>query len=123
MVFASSVVDHRSVIMLQTEAVERDLDHRVCGISFGAPEPSCHLCPRPGRLPAGTPLNDASSAMVPIVGKKVRFYEPYRPPLVRRGTIGVIVDMEDRPTALGLLGARSLRRLHHPGSRVAIGAG
>jgi hypothetical protein len=36
-----------------------------------------------------------------IVGKKVRFYEPYRPPQMRWRTIGVIVDMEWRRTTSG----------------------
>src|SRR5580658_2582247 len=51
----------------------------------------------------GTPaaLKDASAAMVPIVGKKVRFYDPYRPPQVRWGTVGVIVDVEERPSPIG----------------------
>jgi hypothetical protein len=35
-------------------------------------------------------------AMIPL--KKVRFYEPHRPPQVRWGAIGVIVDMEERGT-------------------------
>jgi hypothetical protein len=40
-------------------------------------------------------------AMIPLRGSKVRFYERYRPPQVRRGAVGVIVDMEERPTSLG----------------------
>jgi hypothetical protein len=39
--------------------------------------------------------------MILLVGKKVRFHEPYRTPQVRWGTIGIIVDVEERPTALG----------------------
>jgi hypothetical protein len=35
------------------------------------------------------------------VGTKVRFYEPYRPPQVRWGTRGVIVDTEERPMPSG----------------------
>jgi hypothetical protein len=36
-----------------------------------------------------------------FVGTKVRFHEPYRPPQVRWGATGVIVDAEERPTPLG----------------------
>jgi hypothetical protein len=36
-----------------------------------------------------------------FVGTRVRFYEPYRPPQVRRGATGVIVDFEERPVMLG----------------------
>jgi hypothetical protein len=36
--------------------------------------------------------------MIPLIGKKVRFYEPYRAPQVRWGAIGVIVDMEEKGT-------------------------
>jgi hypothetical protein len=36
-----------------------------------------------------------------LVGTRVRFHEPYRPPQVRWGATGVIVDMEERPTKLG----------------------
>ncbi len=32
-----------------------------------------------------------------VVGTKVRFREPHRPLQVRWGTIGTIVDMEERP--------------------------
>jgi hypothetical protein len=39
--------------------------------------------------------------MVLFVGTKVRFHEPYRPPQVRWGAIGVIVDLEERPTLHG----------------------
>jgi hypothetical protein len=35
------------------------------------------------------------------VGTKVRFNEPHRPPQVRWGAIGVIVDMEARRTTFG----------------------
>jgi hypothetical protein len=37
------------------------------------------------------------SRMTFFVGTKVRFIEKYRPPQVRWGTIGTIVDMEERP--------------------------
>jgi hypothetical protein len=36
-----------------------------------------------------------------LVGTKVRFHEPYRPPQVRWGMVGVIVDLEMRRTTLG----------------------
>jgi hypothetical protein len=36
-----------------------------------------------------------------FVGTKVRFDELYRPFQVRRGTIGTIVDMEERTTPSG----------------------
>jgi hypothetical protein len=36
-----------------------------------------------------------------LVGTKVRFNEPHRPPQVRWGKIGVIVDMEARRTTFG----------------------
>ena len=36
-----------------------------------------------------------------LVGTKVQFNEPYRPPQVRWGAIGVIVDVEERRTPLG----------------------
>jgi hypothetical protein len=39
--------------------------------------------------------------MILIVGRRVRFHEPYRPPQVRWGATGVIVDMEERSTKLG----------------------
>ncbi len=39
--------------------------------------------------------------MTLLVGKRVHFYEPYRPPQVRWGAIGVVIDMEERPTPLG----------------------
>jgi hypothetical protein len=32
-----------------------------------------------------------------FVGTKVRFIEKYRPPQVRWGTIGIIVNVEERP--------------------------
>jgi hypothetical protein len=35
------------------------------------------------------------------VGTKVRFNEPHRPPQVRWGVIGVLVDMEERRTTFG----------------------
>jgi hypothetical protein len=35
------------------------------------------------------------------VGTKVRFNEPHRPPQVRWGAIGVIVNMEERRTTFG----------------------
>jgi hypothetical protein len=36
--------------------------------------------------------------MVPFaVGTKVRFHEPYRPSQVRWGTLGTVVDVEERP--------------------------
>jgi hypothetical protein len=35
------------------------------------------------------------------VGTKVRFNEPYRPPQVRWGAIGVIADTEERRTTFG----------------------
>jgi hypothetical protein len=37
----------------------------------------------------------------PLVGHKVRFHERYRPSQVRWASIGVILDMEERPTPLG----------------------
>jgi hypothetical protein len=40
------------------------------------------------------------SAVIPVVGK-VRFHQPYRPPQVRWGVTGVIVDTEERPTLHG----------------------
>jgi hypothetical protein len=40
-------------------------------------------------------------AMILFVGKKVRFHELYRPEQVRWGAIGVIVDVEERPTTIG----------------------
>jgi hypothetical protein len=36
-----------------------------------------------------------------FVGTKVRFHEPYRPPVVRWGMVGVIVNVEMRRTVLG----------------------
>jgi hypothetical protein len=36
-----------------------------------------------------------------FVGTRVRFYEPYRPPRVRPGATGVIINIEERPTPLG----------------------
>jgi hypothetical protein len=36
-----------------------------------------------------------------LVGIKVRFLDRYRPPQVRWGATGVIVDMEERATPLG----------------------
>jgi hypothetical protein len=42
-----------------------------------------------------------SLVMIPLVGKKVRFHEPYRPPQVRWGAIGVIISVEERRTMLG----------------------
>jgi hypothetical protein len=39
--------------------------------------------------------------MILTVGTKVRFYEKFRPPQVRWGAIGVIVDVEERSTPLG----------------------
>jgi hypothetical protein len=39
--------------------------------------------------------------MILLVGQKVRFHEPYRPAQVHGGAIGVIVDVEARPTILG----------------------
>jgi hypothetical protein len=33
-----------------------------------------------------------------LVGNRVRFHEPYRPPQVRWAAIGVIVDVEERST-------------------------
>jgi hypothetical protein len=36
-----------------------------------------------------------------LVGTKVRFYDPYRPPQVHWGATGAIVDMEERPTRHG----------------------
>jgi hypothetical protein len=40
-------------------------------------------------------------AVIPLVGKKVRFHERYRPPQVRWGAFGVIVGVEARRTTLG----------------------
>jgi hypothetical protein len=37
-----------------------------------------------------------SLVMILLVGTKVRFLEQYRPPQVRWGAVGVIVDMEER---------------------------
>jgi hypothetical protein len=37
------------------------------------------------------------SVMTLLGGTKVRFIEKYRPPQVRWGTIGTIVDMKERP--------------------------
>ena len=37
-----------------------------------------------------------------LVGTKVQFSEFYRPPQVRSGAIGVIVDTEERRTTFGL---------------------
>jgi hypothetical protein len=46
-------------------------------------------------LPMAVPYH---LGMIPfVVGTKVRFHEPYRPSQVRWGTIGTIVDMEERP--------------------------
>jgi hypothetical protein len=39
--------------------------------------------------------------MTLIVGTKVRFLIQYRPPPVRWDAIGVIVDVEGRPTPIG----------------------
>jgi hypothetical protein len=36
-----------------------------------------------------------------LVGTRVRFYDPYRPPMVRWGAVGVIVDMEEHITPRG----------------------
>jgi hypothetical protein len=41
------------------------------------------------------------SVMVLLVGTKVRFDEHYRPIQVRRGAIGVVVEIEERITPLG----------------------
>jgi hypothetical protein len=63
--------------------------------------------------------------MVPLVGQRVRFYEPYRPSQVRWGGIGTIVDVgaPDDPRTR-VMGARAFRRLPHDVDRgVAIGAG
>jgi hypothetical protein len=35
--------------------------------------------------------------MVLLVGTKVRFLDRYKPPQVRWGAVGIIVDMEERP--------------------------
>jgi hypothetical protein len=40
-------------------------------------------------------------AMTLLVGTKVRFDEHYRPLQVRRGAIGVVVEMEERTAPLG----------------------
>jgi hypothetical protein len=40
-------------------------------------------------------------AMILTVGTKVRFYETFRPVQVGRESVGVIIDMEERPTPLG----------------------
>jgi hypothetical protein len=34
--------------------------------------------------------------MILLVGTKVRFLEDYRPPQVRWGAVGVVIDMEER---------------------------
>jgi hypothetical protein len=56
--------------------------------------------------PAGRPSSSVQilaryviprSAMTFFVGTKVRFIEKYRPPQVRWGAVGVIVDVEERP--------------------------
>jgi hypothetical protein len=39
--------------------------------------------------------------MILLVGTKVRFDEHYRPLQVRRGAIGIVVEMEERTTPLG----------------------
>jgi hypothetical protein len=39
--------------------------------------------------------------MILTVGRKVRFYEPYRPAEVRWGMLGIVVTVEERPTPLG----------------------
>jgi hypothetical protein len=36
-----------------------------------------------------------------VVGTKVRFIEPHRPPQVRWGQIGAIVDVEERRSTFG----------------------
>jgi hypothetical protein len=41
------------------------------------------------------------AAVILLVGKRVRFYEPHRPPQVRWGMIGTVVDVEERPTPIG----------------------
>jgi hypothetical protein len=64
--------------------------------------------------------------MMFLVGTKVRFLDRYKPPQVRWGAAGVILDMEERlHTAWAeVLGPRSVRQLHHALDRgVAIGAG
>ncbi len=39
--------------------------------------------------------------MTHLVGTRVRFHEPYRPPQVGWAMIGVVVDVEERPTRVG----------------------
>jgi hypothetical protein len=40
---------------------------------------------------------EGSIVMVLLVGTKVRFLDRYKPPQVRWGAVGVIVDAEERP--------------------------
>ena len=61
-----------------------------------------------------------------LVGTNVRFDELYRPFQVRRGTIGTVVDMEERTTPSGTASWVRARfgDFHHALDRgVAIGAG
>jgi hypothetical protein len=58
---------------------------------------SCDECPRPGRLPRSR--RDLSA--MPLIGNRVRFHEAYRPPQVRWGAIGILIDMEERPGPYG----------------------
>jgi hypothetical protein len=39
--------------------------------------------------------------MILAVGMRTRFIEQFRPPQVRLGTIGGVVDAEERPTSIG----------------------
>jgi hypothetical protein len=56
--------------------------------------PRC-LLERPGSRRDHTPIKTL------LVGTKVRFDEHYRPLQVRRGAIGVAVEMEERTAPLG----------------------
>jgi hypothetical protein len=67
--------------------------HRRCHrASFRRFESAAHRC-------SSTRLT--SEAIILIVGRKVRFYEPYRPLQVRWGTTGVLLHLEERPTQFG----------------------
>jgi hypothetical protein len=41
------------------------------------------------------------AAVILLVGNRVRFHEHHRPPQVRWGSTGTVVDIELRPTPLG----------------------
>jgi hypothetical protein len=48
------------------------------------------------RRPKGEEIGPKSMTIPLLVGTKVRFRELYRPPQVRWGTIGTVLDMEER---------------------------